>query len=159
RRALFPTRRVRSGRTLPVSQRAAGTFLPPAAQHRADSAFRAVAYVLQNALLMQGSRTPDTLAMRAAPQRHTVSWARAAVGILTLALAALTHTARADTAEWQSPESVRAAARDFVVRTAGPGVRVEIVAVDERLKLPACSEPLVAGAQNALRMGQGTVAV
>jgi flagella basal body P-ring formation protein FlgA len=82
---------------------------------------------------------------------------RITVGILTLAAALLTLSAGA--AEWQSPESVRAAARDYVARTAGSAVRVEAAAVDDRLKLPACSEPLVATAQSALRNGQGTVAV
>lgn len=79
------------------------------------------------------------------------------VGILTLAAALLTLPAHG--ADWQPPESVRAAARDYVARSAGPGVRVEAVGVDERLKLPECSEPLVAAAQGALRNGQGTVAV
>src|SRR5690606_35234952 len=87
----------------------------------------------------------------------TVAASRLAVGILTLAAALLTLPA--DAAEWQSPESVRAAARDYVTRSAGPGVRVEAVAVDDRLKLPKCSEPLAATAQGALRNGQGTVAV
>src|SRR5690606_38046529 len=82
---------------------------------------------------------------------------RASVGILTLAAGLLTLTAGA--VEWQSPESVRAAARDYVMRSVGPGVRVEAVAVDDRLKLPACTEPLGAAAQGALRNGQGTVAV
>jgi len=82
---------------------------------------------------------------------------RFSVGILTLAAALLTLAAQA--VEWQSPESVRAAARDYVTASAGPGVRVEAVAVDDRLKRPKCSQPLGATAQGALRNGQGTVAV
>lgn len=85
---------------------------------------------------------------------------RSGAGILTLAVVLLTLTAGgARAVEWQSPESVRAAARDYVTSVVGPGVRVEAVAVDDRLKMPACSAPLVAIAQSALRNGQGTVAV
>src|SRR5262249_36741831 len=110
-------------------------------------------------LPMQCSRRSDPFSSRGAPRRRALSAWRARVGILTLAFAALTQFARADAVAWQSPESVRAAAREFVARTAGPGVRVEVVAVDERLKLPACTQPLTATAHSALRMGQGTVAV
>jgi flagella basal body P-ring formation protein FlgA len=89
------------------------------------------------------------------------SAARALVGILTLAAGALTLSAAAEPPQWQSPESIRETARDLVLRThadAG-GVSVDAIAVDDRLKLPACSQPLDAQAQGAFRNGRGTVAV
>jgi flagella basal body P-ring formation protein FlgA len=86
----------------------------------------------------------------------------AIVGILTLVTAPLTLAASAETpAAWQSPDSIRAAARDRVLAEAGgeQTVDVETIAVDERLKLPRCSESLHAELQNPLRSGRGTVAV
>lgn len=86
--------------------------------------------------------------------------ARAFAGILTLAAGALT-LARAETTAWQSPESIRDAAREFVVGSvaSSSAVTVDAVAVDERLKLPLCSAPLETQAQGAFRNGRGTVAV
>jgi flagella basal body P-ring formation protein FlgA len=86
---------------------------------------------------------------------------RGVVGFLTAMAGALTLGAAAATAAWQTPESIRAAARELVLDTLGrrEGLTVEAVAVDERLKLPACDAPLEARAQGALRSGQGTVAV
>jgi flagella basal body P-ring formation protein FlgA len=82
----------------------------------------------------------------------------ALVGILTLVAGRLTL---AQPLAWQSPESIREAARSFVVANldAAADVSVQAVAVDDRLKLPACTVPLDAHAQSELRNGQGTVAV
>jgi len=87
-----------------------------------------------------------------------VAWV-ALVGILTLAVGPLTREAGA--AEWQTPESIRAVARELVLQTLGADSKaiVEAVAVDERLKLPACSTPLDATLERELRGGQGVVAV
>jgi flagella basal body P-ring formation protein FlgA len=73
----------------------------------------------------------------------------------------LTLGARAETTEWQSPESVRAAARALVLRTIGAAetTNVETTSVDERLRLPRCSVPLDAQLQQDLVSGRGTVAV
>ncbi|MGI9257306.1 MAG: flagellar basal body P-ring formation chaperone FlgA [Gammaproteobacteria bacterium] len=67
----------------------------------------------------------------------------------------------ANAAQWQSPQSVRNAAEQFV-RTAlagRPDISVEARSVDDRLRLPACSQPLEAFAERPLRNGQGTVTV
>jgi flagellar basal body P-ring formation protein FlgA len=87
--------------------------------------------------------------------------ARALVGILTLAAGALTLSAAAEPSQWQSPESIRDAARELVLsaHAESTAVTVDAIAVDERLKLPACSAPLEAQAQGAFRNGRGTVAV
>jgi flagella basal body P-ring formation protein FlgA len=83
------------------------------------------------------------------------------VGILTLAAGTLTPVATAQAPERQSPDSIRAAARELVLRTLGAPVTttVETNAVDDRLRLPACTEPLDAQLQRDLVNGQGTVAV
>jgi flagella basal body P-ring formation protein FlgA len=83
------------------------------------------------------------------------------VGILTLAAGTLTLRASAEPDVWQTPDSIRAAARELVLRTLGaPGTTtVETNAVDDRLRLPACTEPLDAQLQRGLVNGQGTVAV
>jgi flagella basal body P-ring formation protein FlgA len=83
------------------------------------------------------------------------------VGILTLAAGTLTLQALAQTPERQSPESIRNAARELVLRTLGAPstTTVETNAVDDRLLLAACPEPLDAQLQRDLVNGQGTVAV
>jgi flagellar basal body P-ring formation protein FlgA len=83
------------------------------------------------------------------------------VGILTLAAGTLTLPKLTQAAEWQSPDSIRAAARELVLRTLGAPstTTVETSSVDERLRLPVCGEPLDAQLQRALVNGQGTVAV
>jgi flagellar basal body P-ring formation protein FlgA len=85
----------------------------------------------------------------------------ALVGILTLAAGTLTQAASAQGSEWQPPDSIRAAARELVLRTlAAPGTTtVETNAVDDRLRLPVCAEALDAQLQRAFVAGQGTVAV
>ncbi len=64
-------------------------------------------------------------------------------------------------AQWQSPQSIRSAAERYVHRIlAGQSdVLIEVRGVDERLKLPACSQPLEAYAERSLRNGQGSVSV
>lgn len=62
---------------------------------------------------------------------------------------------------WQSAESVRAAAERFALELMGsaPGVTVEAVGVDTRLRLPACGRPLSVSSAGAFASGHGTVAV
>jgi flagella basal body P-ring formation protein FlgA len=83
------------------------------------------------------------------------------VGILTLAAGTLTLLASAQTPERQSPDSIRTAARELVLRTLGAPstTTVETNAVDDRLRLPLCTQPLDAELQRDLVNGQGTVAV
>ncbi len=80
------------------------------------------------------------------------------VGFLTFGASTLTNAAESG---WQSPDSIRTAVRDFTLsRVGGQGnITVEAVAVDDRLKLPACAGPLATAAARPLRNGQGTVAV
>jgi len=83
----------------------------------------------------------------------------ALVGILTLAAGALTHGARAD-ASWQSIESIRTAAVAAMRASLGKtNATVEAVAIDERLKLPACGLALEARLEREVRNGQGMVTV
>jgi len=75
------------------------------------------------------------------------------VGILTFAAGGLTVHA----AGWQSPDSIRAAARAAALHNGATDV--EAIAVDERLKLPACSDVLKTEMQRVIQRGSGTVAV
>lgn len=81
----------------------------------------------------------------------------AVVGILAFAVGALTLRATAEDAAtgWQSPREIAAAARDAV---SGAG-RVEAVAVDDRLKLKRCDQPLEAEVTRPIQRGNGMVAV
>jgi flagellar basal body P-ring formation protein FlgA len=83
------------------------------------------------------------------------------VGILTLAAGTLTPRAYAQSPAWQSPESIRAAARALVQRALGApaSTTIETNTVDDRLRLPVCAQPLDAQLQRDLINGQGTVAV
>ncbi len=82
------------------------------------------------------------------------------VGFLTLACVALTLRAAAQpTATWQTPESIREAARMRVAAALGGDAVIEAVAVDERLKLPACGAPLATEIARPVQRGQGTVTV
>jgi flagella basal body P-ring formation protein FlgA len=77
----------------------------------------------------------------------------ALVGILTFVVGTLAVHA----AGWQPPESIREAARTAALQT---GVRdVEAVAVDDRLKMPACGSDLQTEVQRVIQRGQGTIAV
>src|SRR4051812_31786194 len=80
------------------------------------------------------------------------------VGILTLVCGPLTHAAEV---EWQTPDSIRAAARELVLRTLGGNgdATAEAVGVDDRLRLPKCTAPLDAAFERELRGGQGVVTV
>lgn len=80
--------------------------------------------------------------------------ARAAlVGILTFAAGSLTVRA----AGWQSPDSIREAARAAALQNGASDV--EAVGVDERLKLPACGDALQTEMQRVIQRGSGTVTV
>lgn len=78
----------------------------------------------------------------------------ALVGILTLAAGTLTVRA----VGWQSPESIREAARAAAAKSSG-AAEVEAVAVDDRLMLPECGSSLKTEMQRTIQRGQGTVAV
>jgi flagella basal body P-ring formation protein FlgA len=78
----------------------------------------------------------------------------ALVGILTFAAGSLTVRAAAG---WQSPDSIRAAARAAAMENGASDV--EAVAVDERLKLPECADALKTEMQRLIQRGSGTVAV
>jgi flagellar basal body P-ring formation protein FlgA len=98
--------------------------------------------------------------MSALSARDNAARGCARVGILTFVASLLTlGVAAAQT--WQSPDGVRSAARELVLRTVGEdsGATVEAVGVDERLKLPACAAALQTEWQRPLRAGQGVVAV
>jgi len=77
----------------------------------------------------------------------------ALVGILTFAAGSLTVHA----ASWQSPDSIREAARGAAMQSGASDV--EAVAVDERLKLPACGDALKTEMQRVIQRGSGTVTV
>jgi flagellar basal body P-ring formation protein FlgA len=87
-------------------------------------------------------------------------WRSCAVGLLTWSAGLPTSTPAAAAAAWETPERIRAAATEVVVEASGAAHSdVEAVAVDERLRLPACSEALRAEMIRPLQRGQGTVAV
>ena len=46
----------------------------------------------------------------------------------------------AQDAAFESPERIRAVARDYAQQQAGTGTQVEATALDERLRLPACAQ-------------------
>ena len=77
----------------------------------------------------------------------------ALVGILTFAAGSLTVRA----AVWQSPDSIRTAARAAALQNGAADV--EVVAVDDRLKLPECGDALRTEMQRVIQRGSGTVAV
>lgn len=79
-------------------------------------------------------------------------------GLLWLAGA----TAHGATPErWHPPDGVRAAAESFARAQLGAAgdIEVEVVSVDERLKLPRCAAPLETSSQRPLDMRGGTVTV
>ena len=96
-------------------------------------------------------------APRLATRRATQA---ALVGILTLAAGALTLGAAGADTEWQPIETIRAAAVAATRASLGKTkAAVEAAALDPRLKLPACAQPLEARVEREVRSGQGTVAV
>ena len=98
--------------------------------------------------------TAPSLAVRRS--RHA-----ALVGILTLAVGALTPCARsAADPEWQSIDSIKAAAVAATRASINkPAASIEAPAIDERLRLAACTAPLDARLEREVRNGQGTVAI
>jgi flagellar basal body P-ring formation protein FlgA len=81
---------------------------------------------------------------------------------LAFAAACLVGLAEATaTSAWQDPETIREAAATFARSWLGDrtGVVIEAVAVDDRLRLPQCSQPLSTSVQRALTQGGGTVVV
>jgi len=84
----------------------------------------------------------------------------ALVGILTLAVGALTPCVLAAEQQWQSIESIKAAAVAATRASINkPAASIEATAIDERLRLAACTAPLEARLEREVRNGQGTVAV
>jgi flagella basal body P-ring formation protein FlgA len=83
------------------------------------------------------------------------------VGILTLAAGALTPGTRATAdAQWQSIDGIKAAAVAATRASLGKtNAAVEAIAIDDRLKLPACARDLDARLEREVRNGQGMVAV
>lgn len=82
--------------------------------------------------------------------------------VFLAAVAVVAGGPAAGTAEtaWESPANVRQAAEAFARRFTGrPNAAVEAVAVDDRLRLPRCDEPLAAEAAGAFNAGRGTVVV
>jgi flagellar basal body P-ring formation protein FlgA len=102
---------------------------------------------------MQTNRQPATTATATA----TTATHRAALVALVLTVT----SAAAAPAEWQPPESIRLAAETYALEllSGRPGVSVEVVAIDDRLKLPRCTEPLTATSDGPLANGRGTVSV
>jgi flagella basal body P-ring formation protein FlgA len=83
------------------------------------------------------------------------------VGFLTLVAGALTPCvrARADP-QWQSIDGIKAAAVAATRASINkPDASIEAAAIDERLRLVACTGPLDAQVEREVRNGQGTVAI
>jgi flagellar basal body P-ring formation protein FlgA len=85
----------------------------------------------------------------------------ALVGILTLAVGALTpYTRAAADVHWQSIDGIKAAAVAATRASINkPSASIEAAAIDERLRLPECTAPLDARLEREVRNGQGTVAI
>src|SRR5690606_22587059 len=82
------------------------------------------------------------------------------LALAALALLAIGPSPSVAGGGWEPPQNVRAAAETFARRFAGrPDAAVEAVAVDDRLRLPRCDEPLEAEAAGAFNAGRGTVVV
>lgn len=60
--------------------------------------------------------------------------------LLALPLMLLSLAAQAQDASFESPERIRSVAGDYARQQAGAGTQVEVTALDERLRLPACSQ-------------------
>lgn len=83
------------------------------------------------------------------------------VGILTLVAGALTPCVRAGAdPQWQSIDDIKAAAVAATRASINkPDASIEAAAIDERLRLAACTGPLDARLEREVRAGQGTVAI
>jgi flagella basal body P-ring formation protein FlgA len=79
----------------------------------------------------------------------------------TLMLSLLPLFVAAGEPQWQPPTSIRQSAEAFALELLGnrPGITVESVSVDDRLRLPACNRALTTGSDRAFRNGRGTVTV
>lgn len=60
--------------------------------------------------------------------------------LLAIPLMLLSLVAQAQDEGFESPERIRSVARDYAQQQAGAGTQVEATALDERLRLPACSK-------------------
>lgn len=140
---------------MPRRSAARGESLPLSASRTQPIVAEGVAYVLHYPSVM--SALQSILATQL--QRSRCFVGAAVVGILTLAAGALTAGARAQDADsrWQSPATIAAAARAAAAATTSGDV--EAAAVDERLKLARCAQPLEAKIERAVERGRGTVAV
>jgi flagella basal body P-ring formation protein FlgA len=152
-RQIFAAHRGVLGDALPVEPSARTS----AALRALERAHEVVAHVLQSPRGMKHDESP-----RPSP-RLTARRSRAAalVGILTLAVGALTpHPRAAADTQWQAIDVIKAAAVAAMRASIGkPDASIESTPIDERLRLPACSRPLDARLEHEVRNGQGTVAV
>lgn len=60
--------------------------------------------------------------------------------LLAIPLMLLSLVAQAQDQGFESPERIRGVARDYAQQQAGAGTQVEATALDDRLRLPACSQ-------------------
>lgn len=95
------------------------------------------------------------------PRRQGLPSRGAAYAAIVLAQLTLSAAWSAPPINWQTPESIRGAAEAFALQQTGAAanVIVEAIAVDERVRLPLCGQPLVANSTRALNNGSGTVTV
>lgn len=77
--------------------------------------------------------------------------------IITLLLMAF--NAQAADGAWESAERIRTTAGEFVARQSASGAQVQVGALDERLRLPACDQPLQAMTSGNANRGAMSVAV
>ena len=91
---------------------------------------------------------------------HTNGPSPARFGLLMCA-GFLVVVSSASAAQWQSPQSIRDTAEQFVRQSlAGRSdITIDVRGVDDRVKLPECSRPLDAYAERPLRNGRGSVSV
>lgn len=61
--------------------------------------------------------------------------------LLLLPLLLCCFVAHAQDQDFESPERIRTVAHDYAQQLSGVGTQVEATALDERLRLPACSKP------------------
>ena len=141
------------GDSLPVAATTRGL----AARHVPERARGVMAHVLQSPRGMNHDDSPQTARCLAARR----SRAAALVGILTLAVGALTPRAPvAADPQWQPIDVIKAAAVAAMRTSIGKtDASIESSAIDERLRLPACTRPLEARLEREVRNGQGTVGV
>jgi flagella basal body P-ring formation protein FlgA len=76
-------------------------------------------------------------------------------GMLSLPLQADDATA----AGWESNDRIRSTAARFVAEQSAPTAKIEAAALDQRLRLPSCPQPLRASAPNPASRGTWSVSV